>query len=299
MAGLLLLPLEGALLDWLGRRTAAWDLADGLDLWMVLETALQIADQGGLLEMAGPWSIIILISLPAWPFVLSLPFALLSGGVLQVLSLSTATPGSVSQSSGETVRDANGPRGPSPTHWHRFWQGSRRYARPFTLLSLLETLLVEASLVFLAAILGLSLAVGGMVGMLAGAIVAIVFGVALVLAIPWWFGYARVIAVVEEERRVLRLLSRSASFLWKNLGPAAILDLLNVPLAWLLLLLHQLLALPIPQSWWIALFLLQQTHIFGRVGARVVRMSSELRLVQGRQEAPVPVLGQRTAEERI
>ncbi len=257
LAGLLLWPLEKGLVDLLGHRLAAWEVADGVDVWWLTEALL-----GPGQESAGSLAAqVFFLLLPAWPFFLSLPFTLLSGGLLNALA------------------------GSDRTDWRRFGEGVRRYAGPFTLLLLLEVAALEVGLFLLIILAVVLLQVVGLPGgILVAGLVLVCLGVGLFLLLPWWFGYARVFAVLEKRRHVLQVLGRSGAFLWRNLGPAAGLELGLFFLLLLWSLLYALLKAPLPGTWWPALILLQQVAVLGRIGIRVVRFAGEVYLV--REAAP-------------
>lgn len=264
LAGLLLLAVEPILIDWIGHRLAAWELADGLDAWLMTETLRQLAEEGGLPGVGGGRGGLVLLSLPAWPFLLSLPFATLGGGILAL------------------YRDAA-----LKIDWGHFWTEAGRYAPPFILLLFLEVLLLEGVSLLCLILIGFLFSVAGLVAGATGGFIAILLLAAMYLLVPWWFTYARIIAVVDRRRHIWRALGQAVAFLWKHLGPVAGLDLINFLLPIGFTLLYSLCRLPLPRSWWVALVLLQQLLMIGRIGTRLVRLSSETVLVQGRREIPI------------
>ncbi|MBN1485833.1 MAG: hypothetical protein JXA37_14055 [Chloroflexia bacterium] len=257
LSGLLLWPLARLLLDWLGHSLSAAELADGLDSWLLADLLYQLGTPAGSREFGlAPW----LLTLPLWPLLLSLPFVVLGGGALETYGRPLAEQGL----------------------WRLFWSGVRRYAWPFALLLLLEVLLSELSMglgLLLVALVGSLLGQAGWT--IAGAVVLALW-VGLSLLLRWWIGYARIMGVLQQERRPGPMLRSSAAFLRRNLGPAAGLSLLHFPLAFLLSLLYGLLNLPRPPCWWVLQVLLQQLFVLGRLGLHLARLSTEVRLVQGR-----------------
>ncbi len=251
-AGLLLLPLVQGLSDWIGQRLAAADLAEGLPGWLLVEIGFR--PPGFLL----PALRVALLALPAWPFVMALPFVVLGGGALAVYA------GGSNRSLGK-----------------HFWRGVAHYALPFSLLLLLEVVALEIVL-GLALVLTAALA---LTGTLWAPLIPLPLVVAVLMALLWWFEYARVQAVVGPDRHVLRVLGRSAAFLRRNLGPAASLALFNFLLGLLPYLPYYLLARLLSEPWWVGQALLQQLLVLALVGTRLARMAGQVRLVQARRQA--------------
>lgn len=254
LAGLLLIPLAGLLSDWLGHRVAVQDLAEGLnpqiagDLLHLWNERNPTVD--GILAIAR-------YSLRAWPFLLALPFVILTGGALSIYR-----------------------EGDEALHWPRFWRGLARCAGPFTLILLLQTLVLEGTLNLGLLLLGRA-AGGASLGL--AALVLIVVVVALLL-VQWWFEYARVLVVMRQQRHVLRILSESAAFLRRHVGPITGLAFLSGAISLLPLLLYVVLTQFIPPGWWPLRVLLQQMLLLGRVGIKLIRLSAELELVNTREE---------------
>jgi hypothetical protein len=256
LAGLLLLPLVQGLVAWIGHRLAAGDLAEGLPGWLLIEMGFQPP------AFLVPGLRLALFTLPAWPFLMALPFIVLSGGALSVYA-----------------------GGPVKSLGKQFWQGVARYALPFALVLFLEVVALEI-------VLGLTLLVTvalAFTGTIWAPLIPLPFVVAVLMVLLWWFEYARVEAVVEQERRAFRFLGRSALFLRHNLGPAAGLALLNFLLGLLPYLPYYLLLYLLPAEWWGVQVLLQQLLILALLGTRLARLGGQVRLVQsrGRRQAPL------------
>ncbi len=258
LAGLLLAPVARFLSQWIGYRTAAWELADGLDGWLAAEMLWSLQDRATLdvLDRVRPF---LLPALPAWTFVLSTPFVLLSGGVLSLYSKQRQ-------------------RG--------FWRQVAHYAGSFLALLVVEIVLLEGS-VFLLLYISLQaiLLPAGPTATLARVLLIVLLPCALaavVVLVPWWFEYARVMAVTRQDRHVLRSLGRAALFLRDNLGPAAALAVLHFFLTLLPYLPYYLLTRIVPGSWWVGYVVVQQVLILALVGTRLARMAGQVRLVQAR-----------------
>ena len=247
-AGLLLLPLAKAMIDWIGYRLAAHEMAAGTASWLAVETIWQ--------PRAGALLGLLLLSLPAWPFLLSLPFTILSGGALDLYA-------------------ADLPR----IQWKRFWRRTGSFALPFIGLLLLEVVFLELGLLLgVAAILAVYVFTGSeIVALLPALLLA-----ALLVLVPWWIEYARVVAVLRHDRNIPRALGRSAVFLRRNLNPAAGLALLSFVLYLVPYAPYYLLSWLLPGAWWPGHILLQQLLVFVAVGTRLARLAAQVRLVQAR-----------------
>lgn len=254
LAGLLLLPVVQMLVRTLGFRLAAHDLADGVDAWLLATIVRTLwRDPEALLPLLRP----VVRSLPAWPLLLNLPFVVLSAGALSVY-----------------VRGL-GPLG------RAFGTGLARFGPPFVALLAGEVLLLDATLAGTIALLGLALWRAPQLGVGLTLLSSPVL-VAASLAIPWWFGYARVWMVVHRQGHLLRAIAHSGRFLWKNLGAASVLELLVLACpvgigatAWLAGSL-------LPDPWWGARLLVDQLLVAGWVGTRLVRLAAQARLLEGR-----------------
>lgn len=267
LAILVLLPLEQALVRHFGHSLAAWEVAEGIPAWLVGQIAREAPAQGETIAATVWW---IVLSLPAMPLVFSLPFAVLGAGALTAYT--------------EDSRK-------------RFWPAVARYLGSFTLLVILEAAMLEVVVVLglflggaaagVLAVFGVRTASGSLSAVLlvlAGIVLTLVVLVlvALLLLIPWWFEYARALAVVRGQRHVLRVLGQSAAFLRHNLGPAAGLALLGFFLFFVPYLAYGLLTAFIPTSWWPAHIVLEQLLVVAIVGTRLARMAAQVRLVQAR-----------------
>lgn len=262
---LLLTPLGPGLTDRFGFRLAAWEVAEGIPSWLVGQVIRELPAQAEAMR-AGIRPLVLF--LPASPLLLSLPFAILAGGALTVY--------------------AEGSRG-------RFWPGLARHAGAFALLQLLEVAMLEGATLIGLFLTGLGLAVlaapGGPQATGWGSIVLLLVGLLLLalllltvlyLLVPWWFEYARALAVLQGQRRPGRLLGASARFLRHNLGPATGLALFSF--LWLLVPYVAFIPLSalLPATWWPAHMALQQFLILAIVAARLARLASQMCLVQAR-----------------
>lgn len=260
LGGLLLSPLLRLVVRELGHRLAAVSASRGAPGWLLAEMARPVLERP---ERVLAGLRVAVRTLPAWPFVLALPFILLSAGALPLYAAGRR-------------RD-----------WSLFRHGVRHWAGPFTFLLLLEVLLLELSVLLVLALTWLALRTtygrALWVLVLAAPVLA-----ALAVLIPWWFEYARALAVVQRKRHARRLLGEACSFLLRNLGPAAGLALFNFLLPILPGLLYLLLVLLLPGSWWMGRVIVQQLLVFALVGTRLVRLASEVCLVQGRGQQPQP-----------
>jgi len=255
VSGLLLWPLERTLAQAIGHRLAAGEIARGIPGWLAAETLRQVREQPD--RFAAPLATAGL-TFPAWPFLMALPFGLLSAGALPLYA-------------------AAGRR----TDWRLFGRGLGRWAGSFALLLLLEVVLFELSIFLLLALTAVVLVATRGTALWVLILTAPILAAVIVL-IPWWFEYARALAVVQQERHVFHLLGTAWGFLFRNLGPAAGLALFNFLLPILPTLLYLLLTLPLPSSWWVGRVFIQQLFVFGLIGTRLVRLASEVCLVQGR-----------------
>jgi len=264
---LLLLPLEQALMQWFGHSRAAWEVAEGVPAWLVGQIAREAPGQAAAIAQTVQ---AIALSLPLFPLVFSLPFAVLGGGALTAY-----------------VEDSR----------KRFWPAVARYLGSFTMLQVLEVVLLEAAVVLCLLLGGLgsvallalgmratSGAISAVLLVLAGIVltVLVLVLVALALLIPWWFEYARALAVVRGQRHVLQVLGQSAAFLRRNLGPAAGLALFSLLLVLVPYAIYGILVAFIPAAWWPAHIVVQQLLIVAVIGTRLARLAAQMRLVQAR-----------------
>lgn len=267
LAVLVVLPLQQVLVRHFGHSLAAWEVAEGMPAWLVGQIAREAPAQSATIAETAGW---LVLSLPAWPLVFSLPFAVLSGGALKAYATDSRK---------------------------GFWPAVARYLGSFTLLLVLETAIMEVTVVlglFLGgaaagalAVFGLRTASGALstvLLVLAGIVLTllVLVLVALLLLIPWWFEYARALAVVQGQRHVLRILGQSAAFLRRNLGPAAGLALFSFLLVFVPYVPYGMLTVLVPTAWWPMHMLLQQLLIVAIIGTRLARMAAQVRLVQAR-----------------
>jgi len=284
LSGLILLPIARALVDWIGHNLAAWEVAEGLPPWLIIEGLTNLVQDPNAASPAGDWPLLLLLSLPAWPFVLAIPSTVLSAGAIAVyagnaplaLPISTGVDAAPDDRSTGNDRDGNGvPR----TDWKRLGAGLLRYTPSFLLLLFLEVTLYELALLLTVLLAVLVVAVSQNVWsiLLTTPILALV-----VVAIPWWFEYARTLAVVREQRNVLRALKEAWTFLLRNLGPAAALALYHFALLLLPYLLSFLLARIVPGTWWALQLVYQQAIVMILLATRLARMAGQIVLVQGR-----------------
>lgn len=255
VAALILLPVARALVDLAGRRLAAWDLAEGLPGWLIAESLGEITRPSAATERAISAGMLALLGLPVWILMLSVLPTLLSAGAIPVYS------------------GGEGPAG------RRFARGLWRYGPTFLLLLFLETALYELSLLLTVLLTALAVLI---TGSLWGTLLATPLLAAVVVFIPWWFEYARTLAVVEGQKRAFRALGHGFSFLRHNLGPAAALALLHFFLSLLPYLPYLLLTNVWPAGWWVGTVVLQQLLIAAILGARLARLAGQVALVQGR-----------------
>jgi hypothetical protein len=173
-------------------------------------------------------------------------------------------------------RDANGvPR----TDWRRLGAGLIRYTPPFLLLLFLEVTLYELSLLLTVLLTALVAALSQSVWSI---LLATPFLAFIVVVIPWWFEYARTLAVLEGHRNVLRALGRAFTFLLRNLGPAATLTVYDFLLMLVPYLLSFLLPNRVPGAWWIVRLVFQQGIVLLLLAARLARMAGQVAFAQAR-----------------
>jgi len=266
LSGLLLLPLARALLGWLGHNLAAAEVAEGLPAWLVVEELMALVRDPVAAGPAGDWPFFLLLSLPAWPFFLALPSTILSAGAIAVYA-------------GDTPR----------TDWRRLGRGIVRYAPLFILLLFMQVALYELALVLTVLLTVLVVVVSGS----PWSILLVTPLLALfIVAIPWWFEYARVLAVVEDQRHAFRALGRAGAFLSRRLGPAAVLALYHLVLLLLPYLLSFLLTSLVPNRWWVLLIVVQQATVLLLLAARLARLAGQVALVQScARSLPVSTAG--------
>jgi len=276
----------------LGHRPAIRQAADGIDVWLVIETLAswsadetfrQGAVSPGLAPAAG-------VALLAW-----LSGAFLNGGVL----LTYAEDGRSSNKAGPdpSARISPGPRtapqakasvgapgalpsnGPNARrfHWRRFLWGCWHWFGAFLLLGAVQAV---ASVVLFV------LLVGGAMGTVAAAggwLTWVVVPLLMLVAILWLAltECTRIVAVVEGTRNVLRAFGGAMRFVLRHLPSVAGL---YGPALLLLGLIHALYrwgVMPcLPLGWWPLVLVVQQATIAARLGARLVRLAGGVALVQ-------------------
>lgn len=272
LAGLILLPAARALTGWIGYNLTAAEIAGGLPAWVIIEELMSLTPAAGGAAPAGDWPFFLLLSLPAWPLLLAVPATILSAGAIAVYA------GAAPRAAGAVSEGGERP-------WKRMGSGLRRYACPFLLLLLLEVVLYELALLLTVLLTVVVVIVTGSLW----SILAVTPILALVIALlPWWFEYARTIAVVAGQRNVWRALGRSWTWIWHNLGPAAALALYHL----LLLLAPYLLSFGlnrvVPGAWWGARIVVQQAVVAAVLGVRLARMAGQVALVQSRPQPLAP-----------
>lgn len=254
-AGLLLVPAARSLSSWVSHRLAAGEVATGLPGWLAAQVAGGIVEHSEAIE-ATRWIPLLLLSLPAWPFLLAVPATVLSAGALPVYAGSAG-----------------------PGYWRRFGRGLARFSPSFLLLLFLEVSLYELAL--LATVL-FAVLIAGLSGSLWSTLLAVPLLALVVAVVPWWFQYARTLAAAEDRRDVLQVLGRAFSFVWRNLGPAAALGVYQFLLALMPYVAYLLLSPLLSSSWWVGRAVLQQALILGLLATRLCRMAGQVAFLKSR-----------------
>lgn len=250
----LLFPAERVLFRTLGYRLASHELADGVDAWLVAAALRAVwHDPDAAVALLRP----VVRTLPLWPLLANLPFVLLSAGALSVYA-------------GDVQR-----------LWNAFGWGLARWALPFVGLLLAEIGLLEGAIAATAGLLAWAYLRAPSLG-LGLTFPAILLLTALLLLLPWWFGYARVWIAVHRRANLFQAVAAAWRFLWRNLGAASILELLVLACAVLVAGLLFLAGRLLPGDWWGARLVVEQLLVAALVGIRLVRLAAQAGLVAGR-----------------
>ena len=261
VSALLLVALPAAALaTGLGRRPAVRQAVDGVDAWLVLEALTSSLVDTALGQSSGAgvppvWQqfAAALIPAAALPLFAWIPAAFLAGGALLTYAEASRT----------------------SFQWHRFLWGCWHWFGSFVLLGVLQG--IVAVVLFVPLIIA-SVAVVSAIG---GWVAWVVIPLVVLVAALWLMvtDLSRVIAVVDGTRHILRALGRAVRFIFHNLKPVAVLYSLALLLT---VLLHALfrwgLLAYLPLDWWPLVFLVQQTFILARLGARLARMAGGVTL---------------------
>jgi hypothetical protein len=253
-----------SLVDWLGQRPAVREAADGLDAWMVIETLFSAGVDASLgqdpdvVDPAQQTMLLGLLTLAVAPLIAWLPNTFLKGGLLLVYA-----------------------EAPQETSWSRFLWGCWHWFGAFLLLGGIQVLL---SAILLA---GLLLAGGALLMAGAGPVVGLLAPLALGLALMWraGFGFARVVAVVEGTRNVLRLLAQGARFVLRHAGGVLALEGLAFLLVALLAALYAWGVRPaLPWEAWTLVLVVQQVFVLAQLWARLSRLAGRTALYRRERE---------------
>lgn len=254
-SGLLLAALPAlGLADWLGRRPAIREAADGMDAWLVIETLMAPLNETALggegasrVQQAFVVGLLTVIALPllAW-----LPSTFLSGGVLLIAAES-----------------------PEPFRFRRFLWGCWHWFGPFLLLGVAQGIV---SLLWIAPIV-MAVAAIAAAGWLAWVALPL-----LALAAGFWLALwesTRTAAVVGEIRNIPRAFGRAARFVWRAKPALAVLYGLALLLLGLLHALTRGVVDPhlVLVGWPLALAV-RQAFILARLWARLVRLAGNVAL---------------------
>jgi hypothetical protein len=263
ISALLLAALPAAALaTGLGYRPAVRQAADGVDAWLVLEALTSSLVDIALGQSSGAgvppvWQqfAVALIPAAALPLLAWIPAAFLSGGAL--------------------LTYAEAPR--APFRWRRFLWGCWHWFGSFLLLGILQGIVAAVLFVpLLITSVALASAIGGWVVWVAIPLVVLV-------AVLWLMvtDLARIVAVVDRTRQLLRALGRAVRFVLRNLMPVAVLYGLALLLT---VLLHTLfrwgLLARVPLDWWPLVLLVQQVFILARLGAQLARLAGGVALYE-------------------
>lgn len=238
----------------LAQRPVIQDVADGLDAWLVLETAMSPLT-GAALEVpaetagSGPWGLLAaLLLLAGLPLVAWLPPAFLEGGLL----LTYLQPG--------------------PFRWRAFLGVCWHWWGLFVLLAAgqgLAALLLLAPLVII-------LTVAGGAAWIGLPILALLLMAGLALA-----EYTRVMAVAGGTRNPFRALALAARFVFGHAPAVFGLYALSLVLVALLHAVYRLGLMPLlPLRWWPLVLAAQQSFILLRLGTRLIRLAGATTLLR-------------------
>ena len=256
IALVLTVPVYTAMDGWMGHRLIARDLARDFDGWLVLEPLMsnaRAAQAGEAATGAQPVSTLVLAMVVttslAW-LLSSLPNAVLGGGALLIYIEGRFT-------------------------WRRLAWGAWHWLFPFVLLAILFAL---CALVVMA--------VGAGIVMVLGAVRATELTTPAWVLVAWLyaivtmvFEYARVIAVAEGRRNILRSLGRAVVFIVRQPLQSFGLYLLLSALGLALIPLYSSVIAPlIPFEWGIVAVAAQQLFIVARMWVRLARWAGEAAL---------------------
>ncbi len=249
-----------------GRRPALREAADGVDVWMAIES-LMFPVSGEALGVEGAaaaparwlawttiWAIAVVLLLPpvAW-----LPADLLYGGL--VLTYTEA---------------------PAPFRWRRFLWGCWRWFGPFILLDGVQgAVLLLLALPLTIAALAASLFVGRWLGWMLRAAL-------LMLLAAWtlWAELSRVVAVVEPTCNIFRAMRRAARFIRRHFRAVVMLYAAAFVLLGAFHLLYRWAFKPyLPLHWWLLVLMVQQAFVLARLWARLARTAGGAALYQTAQ----------------
>jgi hypothetical protein len=247
----------------LGMQPAIQDAADGLDAWLVIESAMSSLADKALGTQAGaagggPWTALgILLLLAVLPLAAWLPPAFLEGGLLLTF-LQTG-----------------------PFRWRTFLAACWHWWGVFFLLAagqgLAMILLVAPVAVFLVAF--------GGAGWVALAMLALILAAGLAL-----LEYTRILAVAHGTRNIFRAFGLAIRFVAGHPGAVFGLYTLSLLLVALLHALYRLGLMPwLPLDQWLLVLAVQQSFILLRLGTRLARLagaSALLREAEGQPAGP-------------
>ncbi len=291
VSGLLLVPLLGVVATWIGRRMAVAELASGPSPVLMLAAGREAWGPvapflGKLFSRYQDWPTILSAPFGLLSLALSLPFNLLSAGVIALFAESAdrrIEGGTVEQLSAEAVerlreepdRQAGAKISPRGRRRKIFWRAVSRWTPLFLLLLAIEVGLM-VGLVWLTfwTTLEAVRATGNPLVLLPPLPVL----AAILILVPWWFEYARVVAVLSEKKNVLWIVGRSAAVLWRRMGAAALLAIFSFLLPLVFYLVYLLVSLLLPA--WFPPFFPQQLFILALVGTRLARIGAQVELLR-------------------
>jgi hypothetical protein len=254
-----------ALVSGLAQRPVVQDVADGMDAWFVLESALSAPAASALgAELGtggGPGGVVaVLLLLAGLPLAAWLPPAFLEGGLLH------------------TFLQAG------PFRWRAFLRACWHWWGLFFLLAAAQGL----ATIFLLAPAVIAAAVAGPVAWIALPVLALaaVLGLALM-------EYTRILAVARDTRNPFRAFGLAARFVFGRRAAVAGLYALSLGMVALLHAVYRLGLMPLlPLNLWLLVLVVQQSFILLRLGTRLVRLAGAaalLRQAQGEPAGPVPL----------
>ena len=244
-----------------GHRPAIRQAADGVDAWLLIEkltsplTNASLAPGDAEPELSGDLEEAILLALitaAALPWLVWLPGAFLSGGLLL------------------TYAEA-----PQPFRWRRFLWAGWHWWGAFLVLALIQALVFLVLLLLAVPLVLAASAAGGWPGWVAAA------GLAL-LALLWLvlMECTRILAVLGGTHNILRAFGAALRFILRRPLPVAVLYGLVLLLVGLAHLLYRQGIMPyLPLDWWPVVLLVQQSFILLRLGSRLVRLAGGVALI--------------------